>query len=318
VKSTTQPRRSGLTRRQAVRLATFGAASLLDIASPHQTMGQATPGSGSTDDRGYVRPESLIDVATLVDWRSDPALVPVGFMPTEEFDVAHIPGSGQIDWPELEVIDTSDTSIDRWHRAIGELIGDLGITPDSAVVVYDNGTLFSARLWWILSYLGHERVYVLDGGLPAWQASGHDVETGPPPPTGAAPYVGSPNPDVLAQRDEVLALLNDEDTAIVDARTPAEYADGHIPGAVNLNYPLNAAPEPPRYIKPASELRPMYNQVGVTPDRTVIPYCSSGVRSAVTAFTLHLLGFEDVALYTGSWLEWSNAPDTPRTTGDRP
>lgn len=113
-------------------------------------------------------------------------------------------------------------------------------------------------------------------------------------------------------------VLDDPDVVILDARTPEEYAEGHIPGAVNLNFPLNAAPDPPKFYKPADELEAMYTDIGATPDNLVIPYCASGVRSAVTSFTLHLLGYEDVALYTGSWLEWGEDPETPKTEGNEP
>jgi thiosulfate/3-mercaptopyruvate sulfurtransferase len=132
------------------------------------------------------------------------------------------------------------------------------------------------------------------------------------------PYEGTPHEDRLAQMDEVLAAIGDDTTVLVDARTPDEYAKGHIPGAVNVNYPRNAAANPPNRYEPAERLLAMYREMGVTPDRSVIPYCSSGVRSAVTAFSLWLIGFERVALYTGSWQEWGANPDTPKTEGDQP
>ena len=89
--------------------------------------------------------------------------------------------------------------------------------------------------------------------------------------------------------------------------------DGHIPGALNVNYPRNARPELPRTWLPVPELESLY--ASVPRDHTVIPYCSSGVRSAVTAFTLRLIGYERVRLFTGSWNEWSADPSRPITTG---
>lgn len=268
---------------------------------------------------GFAQPESLVGVDWLAAHRDDTGLLLVALMPEPEFEEAHIGASFRIDWPALEVVDTSDAGIAAWETSVRERIGDLHIVPESRVVVYDNGTLFAARLWWLLRYLGHDDVRVVDGGLPAWRAAGHEVETGPVAMTldKRPPYPGISDSSVLAQRDEVLAALDDPDTVLVDARTPEEYAEGHIPGAININYPQNAGGDPPMW-KPADALRELYASAGVTPDRRVIPYCSSGVRSAVTAYTLWLVGYPRVALYTGSWNEWRDLPDAPISTGDQP
>lgn len=318
-----------LTRRRAVGL-TLGASMAMSplamrahLASPQPRAGvlaaHMSPAGSPDSPAGsveYAHPGALVSSGWVRDRLDDPVLVLVGFMPAEEFDVAHIPGSVQLDWPELEVIDTSDASIESWHQDVQQLLGNLGITPDNTVVVYDNGTLLSARLWWILHYLGHEDVHILNGGFPDWQQVVQEVEAGAvEAPASGEPYAGTPNAELLAQREEVLARLEDPGVVILDARTPEEYTEGRIPGAMNLNFPLNAAPEAPKFFRGADELRAMYDGIGATADKLVIPYCASGVRSAVTAFVLHLLGYENVALYTGSWLEWGEHPDTPKETG---
>jgi thiosulfate/3-mercaptopyruvate sulfurtransferase len=103
---------------------------------------------------------------------------------------------------------------------------------------------------------------------------------------------------------------------IVDARSNAEYLDGHIPGAVNVHYLDVAEADPPLYWKSEAALLELLAGAGVERDRRIIPYCFSGVQSAVMFFTLHLVGYDDVALYTGSWNEWSVMPDAPIETGD--
>ena len=264
-------------------------------------------------------PESIVDVDWLAANQDTAEVLLVALMTEPEFEEAHIGASFRTDWPDLEVVDTSDAGIASWEAAIREHIGDLHIVPDNTVVVYDNGTLFAARLWWVLRYLGHTDVRVLDGGLPAWRGAGNETANGPVVMTleKRPPYPGASNPKMLAQRDKVLASLGDPDTVLVDARSPEEYAEGHIPGAININYPQNADGDPPMW-KPADELRELYDAAGVTPDKLVIPYCSSGVRSAVTAYTLWLIGYPRVALYTGSWNEWRDLPDAPITEGDQP
>ena len=105
----------------------------------------------------------------------------------------------------------------------------------------------------------------------------------------------------------------------VDARRfEDEYALSHIPGAINVPFMANAEAEGPKRWKSAAELRAMYEDAGVTADRPVIAYCATGVRSAVTYFTLRQLGYEDVAVFTGSFAEWSSDPSRPVTAGPTP
>lgn len=305
---------SSWTRRSLLR--SGGAASMLLLAGAashsQAVAAQATPQASSDE---YARPDLLVSAEWLREHRHQENLVMVGMISPTEFAAGHIPGSMQLDWPELEIVDTSPLGIDAWQSQIAAILGQVGITPQSEVVAYDNGTLFAPRLWWILHYLGHQRVHVLNGGLAAWQAIGEPVGTGDVEMNPAGIYDGTPNPAVLATYVEVLDSLGKPEIAIVDARAPEEYAEGHIPGAVSEHYVLNTVPDPPLVWKPASDLLAMYSTVGVTPDKHVIPYCYSGVKSAVTFFTLHLLGYDQVALFTGSWNEWSVMPGAPIETG---
>lgn len=301
--------RRTISRRGVVGGVAAGLAINLGLHAVSVAVGQESP-------TAYARENLLIDAAWLKQRLGSEGFLPVGFMPPDAFAAGHIPGSVQLDWPELELTDTSDASVAEWEASVSIFLGDLGITPGTEVLVYDDDTLFASRLWWLLRYLGHERVHVLNGGLAAWIDAGGDIAEGEHRPIAAAPYPGTPAPDTLAQLDEVRDALGRDDVAIVDARTEEEFAEGHIPGAVNVNYPLNATETSPRLWLPQIDLLSLYESHGVTPDKLVIPYCSSGVRSAVTAFTLHLIGFDRVALYTGSWNEWNAHPDTPKESGE--
>jgi thiosulfate/3-mercaptopyruvate sulfurtransferase len=274
----------------------------------------ATPTAG-----GYGHPEWLIGPEELATRLGTPTLRVVALTPRDEFDAAHLDGAVQIDWPELEIVETGDQQIATWRTAIEEILSRLGITPDHEVVVYDGGSFYSARLWWVLHQLGHGSVQILDGGLPAWLETGLTAASGPAVPFEApAPYLGAPNDDAVATIAEVEAALGRDDTLLIDARTPEEYAAGHIPGAVNIPFTENAvAPAPARW-RPAEELRSLYASAGLATEMLAIPYCTTGVRSAATYFTLRLIGHERTSLFTGSFKEWSSHPDLPVTTGDAP
>ncbi len=180
------------------------------------------------------------------------------------------------------------------------------------MVIYDGGTFYAARLWWILELLGHQNKQIIDGGLPAWIAAEGPVDSGSPMVApGSAPYQATPNLGVLANIADVEMAVATGDSVLVDARTSTEFAKGHIPGAVNVPFLDNAEPDSGGRWKSPAELREMYESVGASLDKPVIPYCSTGVRSANTYFTLRALGYPDVKLFSGSFAEWTSDPGRP-------
>ncbi len=302
---------TALNRRHLV-LAAGGLAAAPLLGRRHALTGEATP---APDVPG--RDEILITAPDLADSLAgpEPPLV-IALTEPESWAAGHIAGSQRIDWPELELGQTTPEAIAAWEETTRGQLGALGVTPDTDVVIYDGGTLFAARLWWVLDYFGHETKCILDGGLPAWVADGQPVSTEAPsaatPVAAPGDYPANADENRLATLEQVVMALDDPAVAIIDARTADEYAAGHIPGAVNVNYPMNAAPDDPKTYLSGDELTRLYADAGVTPDLLVIPYCSTGVRSAVTYSALRVAGFPNVALYTGSWNEWSSDPETPK------
>lgn len=259
---------------------------------------------------GYAQPEWLVDSAWLAEQLGDQNLAVIALTPADEFARGHIPGAVQVDWPDLAL--TESAQIDAWRIQMENLLTQLGVERSDTVVIYDGGTLYGPRLWWILFQLGHQDIRVLNGGLPAWSATGQTQETGAADAQPAAePYVGEPNEDAIATVDEVVAALDDPNAIQLDARSPDEYAQGRIPGAINFPFTDVAEPDQPRYWKSAAQLEAEFSALGVTPDKLVIAYCSSGVRSAALYFTLRLIGYENVALFSGSYDEWTADPSRP-------
>jgi thiosulfate/3-mercaptopyruvate sulfurtransferase len=253
----------------------------------------------------------LVDPSWLSANLDDPNLRIVALMPEEDFAKGHIPGAVQVDYPQLDLGDTSSTAVTTWETGMDALLTSLGISNDSTVVVYDDGTHYAPRLWWVLQERSHQQpVGMLDGGLAAWQAHGGDVETSATAHA-SVPYQGMTNASVLATKSDVLASLDDSSVVIVDARTAEEYADGHIPGAINIPFLANYATGADGGLLPVDELSKLYIDAGVTPDKQVILYCSTGVRSASNYFALRWLGYPNARLYTGSWAEWSADPSLP-------
>jgi thiosulfate/3-mercaptopyruvate sulfurtransferase len=246
----------------------------------------------------------------------DPDLRIIALTPDDEFERGHIPGAAQIDWPDLELVDSADATVERWRERVEGLLTGLGVAPESTVVVYDGGTFYAARLWWVLDQLGHADKRILDGGLSAWTVERTELERG-----GAEiqlalePYAGTPNEKALARIDEVIAAVEKGTAVLVDARTPDEFREGRIPGAVNIPFTENAVPDSGGRWKSPSDLRGMYAAHGVTPENLVIPYCSTGVRSANTFFTLRALGYPKVKLFSGSFAEWTSDQSRPIESG---
>jgi thiosulfate/3-mercaptopyruvate sulfurtransferase len=254
----------------------------------------------------------LVNASWLVTQLSDPNLRIVALVSQDEFVNAHIPGAVQVDWPAFAITDTSDASIAEWETNVTTTLESLGIAQDSNVVVYDNGTHYAPRLWWILKALGHEDVSLLDGGVSAWMHAGQPVDNGAAPtatPAATSSFSTAPDSSLIATKADVEDALDLPDTVLVDARTPEEYAAGHIPGAVNIPFSENYT-EDGALLGP-DELTALYTEAGVTPDASVIVYCSTGVRAASDVFALNYLAYPDVRLYLGSYDEWSADPSLP-------
>ncbi len=239
----------------------------------------------------------------------------------QDYLAGHIPGSAFVD---LDTALAAEPGTGGRHplpdpATFAVEMRRAGVRAAAPVVVYDAASsLAAARAWWLLRYHGHADVRVLDGGLAAWTAAGHPIETGPAT-VADGDFVAAPGEMLLL--DALGAAELPGRGLLLDARAPERFRGehepidpvaGHIPGAVNLPTAQNVASDG-RFLAPA-ELRQSFERAGVKPGGAIGVYCGSGVTAAHEVLALELAGFP-AALYAGSWSEWISDPARPVATG---
>ncbi|WP_323119863.1 sulfurtransferase [Burkholderia alba] len=210
--------------------------------------------------------------------------------------------------------------------ALAASLAASGLGQNQQVVAYDaQGGAYAARLWWLLRWLGHDSVAVLDGGLQAWQAAGHAVT--PERPAAAAGTFRAQSPlAAVVDVQAVLANLTTKERVVIDARAADRYrgenetidpVGGHIPGALNHCFKDNLSAD--GRFKSGHDLRDAFTALlGSTPSDQVILQCGSGVTACHNALAMEIAGLHDAALYGGSWSEWCADPARPVATGPNP
>ena len=208
------------------------------------------------------------------------------------------------------------------RESLAGWLGGLGFQNNMQAVVYDrNGANYCGRLWWILKWLGHDAVAVLNGGLQAWQAAGGAVESGPPAvkSTPSIQFELKPALREWMSTSQLAPQVGHSDLTLIDARSvvrfrgemePIDPVAGHIPGALNRPFAENL--DANGFFKSAEVLRAEFEKLlaGRNPE-TVVHYCGSGVSTLPNLLAMELAGLGVTRLYPGSWSEWCNTPDLP-------
>jgi thiosulfate/3-mercaptopyruvate sulfurtransferase len=236
----------------------------------------------------------------------------------QQYAAGHIAGAVHLDYAD----DLSDPATPYAARvapsaAFARVMRAHGIGDDSIVVAYDAGTIpFAARIVWMLRYYGHDAAYVLAGGLPGWTAAGHPLSTDPP---AIAPAIFTPRaiPALRATRHEVLDIAEARsDAQLVETQRDQTYAqrDRDIKGAVRLSGSLLLEDARGGRVADDATLQRLVHDAGLDPHARTVVSCGSGVSASGAWLALREAGFDDVAVYDGSWMEWEHdaLPTVPK------
>jgi thiosulfate/3-mercaptopyruvate sulfurtransferase len=247
------------------------------------------------------------------------------------YETGHIPGAVKVDWHT----ELNDPVVRDYVDGAGfaELLSRKGISRDDTIVIYgDKNNWWAAYALWVFSLFGHEDVRLLDGGRDKWIAEGRPITTDASTPTPTHyPVIERDDSSLRAYKDDVLAHLG---KPLIDVRSPEEYDGsrttapaypeegalraGHIPSARSVPWARAVAAD--GGFKPRAELDAIYrDEVGLADGDEIVAYCRIGERSSHTWFVLrHLLGFDNVRNYDGSWTEWGSSVRVPIVTGAEP
>lgn len=259
----------------------------------------------------YGNPHLLVSSATLTGMlvRNDVRVIDV--RPRKDYETGHIVGAVSIPADEVNEPDAHIPGVRLADEKLAELFGSRGVDKDTQVVLYDDkGGFHAARIFWMLEYLGHRKVGILNGGIQKWTHDGNRLtrEMVRPRPAKFTPTLAERR---HATADWIMEHRGDGDVVVVDVRPKALFEKGHIPWARSIPWALNLAAD--GTMKSADELLQHFTANGVTPDKNIATHCQDGKASGQSYFTLRLLGFTRLRSYDRSWAEWGAADDLPKT-----
>ncbi len=262
----------------------------------------------------------IVDAAWVAAHVGDPSVRVVELdVSRAAYDAGHIPGA--VLWNAYsDLRDGAYKPVGR--EELGRLLSRSGVSPDMTLIFYGYGAALGL---WLMTAHGHRDVRMLDGSREQWVLDGHEWSTDVPEPAESSYPLPAATADLLASQTAVESAIGDEGQVLLDVRAEAEYSGerfwpsgatadvgraGHVPGAISV--PIDLLRNEDETSKRPDELRRVLDQAGVTGEKPIVVYCTIGNRASQAWFALkHLLGYPDVSVYYGSWVEWGKAPDTP-------
>ncbi len=273
--------------------------------------------------------QATVSTQWLENHLDNPSVVVIDMSDETQYQRFHLKNAIQLPYHVLNQRLKNGVSVSIGRNNIVKLLGLLGISASSHVVIYDDmGGLHAGRLFWELERINHKRVSLLDGGLVKWILEGKPVTARPYPPGKKTNY---PQPKLtkdirLASIEEVLPATRAKDTLLIDVRTKEEYMghvkqrrSGHIPGARLWSWDNAVDFDNQFKFKPKSVLQDELKQIGlVKKDQPVILYCRSAHRASQSYLTLRYLGFTNVKVFDGSMKQYAQTANAPLTKGLKP
>jgi len=254
----------------------------------------------------------LTSTAELEKIIDDPNLILIDARSFQEYSRGHITNAVNLDLFSFHWIDTSQDGISSFNQQFTKIFSRVGVSEEKKVIFYDDVSgMLAARGVWLLEYLSHHNVSMLDGGFIKWKNEERTWDT-IPVANMYANFSAKPNPKVLAGFEYVLDNL--DKITILDARSKEEFdgklvraaRGGHIPTSTNIDYTENISKD--GTLKNNEELSKLYQ---MSKDAEIVTYCQGAYRAANTFVVLKKIGFTNVIVYLGSWGEWGNNPELP-------
>lgn len=227
--------------------------------------------------------------------------------------------TGAVHFPAIEMLTDPDHPVASYligPETFEQMMQEIGLNNTDRVVIYDEGNaLAAARLFYALDYYGFSNASLLNGGLQGWVTAYPVVDN--PSERSSGNFTVDVQESKFCDISYVMEAADDPDKIIFDVRSEDEYTgaderakrSGHIPNAVHLEWNNVLTEGDVPYFKPAQEIQDIYDSLGITRDKEVIPHCHTNVRGSHAYFTLRLMGYDSIRAYEGSWSEYGNAPD---------
>ena len=274
----------------------------------------------SLESKGYASTDKLVSTSWVAERLDDKNLKIIDIRLPEDYAAGHIPDSVNLSYKELQVERDGVKGLIPSENEMTTKLSALGIKDTDTIVVVDHiKNLWSSRLLWTLEVYGHGDTKLMDGSYALWESEGKKITSDSTSISSSKySFTGEAKPELIISLQKVMESIDDETSIVLDTRSADEYAGrdvraergGHIPESIHVEWVQNVDAD--GKFLPAEDLKNLYNSTSVTNDLDIYTLCQTAVRATHSWFVLQeLLGYENVAVYDGSWTEWGNLENTP-------